>query len=303
MKVVLDDLTFPEGPAVLADGRVVCVEVRGGTIVGTDGRGGRRRFADVGGGPNGLAIGPDGQAYVCNNGGLMWQPRGHWMLPHGTPEDYRGGSIQKVDLATGRVDTLYTQCGGVPLKGPNDLVFDGHGGFWFTDHGKGRPRELDRRGVYYARADGSEIREVIFPLTTANGIGLSPDGGTLYVAETETARLWAWDLEGPGRIAPRPWPRSPNGGRLLYAAPTYMRFDSLAMEADGNICVATIIEAGITVVSPHGGLVEHVPIEGDPYVTNLCFGGTDRRTAYVTLSGTGRLVALDWPRAGLALAH
>lgn len=300
---MLDGLRFPEGPAVLADGSVVCVEVGGGCITGLDGRGQRKTFAETGGGPNGLAIGPDGACYVCNNGGLNWIPRGEWLLPHGTPDDYRSGTIQKVDLSTGSCETLYDSCNGIALKGPNDLVFDGHGGFWFTDHGKGRARDLDRSAIYYAKADGSMVREVVFPVTTANGVGLAPDGRTLYVAETETARLWAWDLKGPGEIEPRAWPASPNGGRLLYAAPEYMRFDSLAVEAGGNICVATIIKAGITVISAEGGLVEHLPIAGDPYVTNICFGGADRRTAYVTLSGTGRLVALDWPRAGLRLAH
>jgi gluconolactonase len=302
--VLLDNLRFPEGPAVLADASIACVEVGGGTIVGVDAWGGKRVLAEVGGGPNGMAFGPDGLAYVCNNGGFAWHRRGSWLLPAGNAQDYRGGSIQRVDLASGRCETLYDSCNGISLKGPNDLVFDGHGGFWFTDFGKGRPRDIDRAGVYYAKADGSSIRELAFPLLGANGIGLAPDGKTLYVAETDTARLWAWDLSGPGEIDALPWPGSPNGGRLLYAASEYLRFDSLAVEANGNICIATIIKAGITVVSPEGKLVEHVALDGsDPYVTNICFGGAGLHTAYVTLSGTGRLVALDWPRAGLALAH
>ena len=144
------------------------------------------------------------------------------------------------------------------------------------------------------------MKEVAHPVLTANGIGLSPDESTLYVAETEGARLWAFDIAGPGEIARRGWP-SPHGGRLLYAAGgPYHRYDSLAVEANGNICVATLIEGGITVVSPAGELVEFVPMP-DHYTTNICFGGADLRTAYVTLSQTGRLVALPWPRPGLPL--
>src|SRR3546814_7265890 len=74
---------------------------------------------------------------------------------------YSGGSIQRVDPATGDVTTLYTEADGVALRGPNDLVFDDEGGFWFTDHGKSFHRQRDRVGVFYAKADGSFIREAI----------------------------------------------------------------------------------------------------------------------------------------------
>ena len=68
------------------------------------------------------------------------------------------------------------------LRGPNDLVFDAHGGFWFTDLGKVRTHDMDRGRVYYARADGSHIHEAAYPLFNPNGIGLSPDETELYVA-------------------------------------------------------------------------------------------------------------------------
>jgi gluconolactonase len=74
------------------------------------------------------------------------------------------------------------------------------------------------------------------------------------------------------------------------------------VEANGNICVATLIHGGITVISPEGSRVEHVPMP-DLYTTNICFGGPDLRTAYITLSNSGRLVAVDWPRPGLPLNH
>ena len=155
--------------------------------------------ADLGGGPNGAAIGPDGYCYVANNGGFSFAPRadGRWVTT-GTPDDYVTGRIERVNIETGKFEVLYDKVGDRNIRGPNDLVFDAHGGFYFTDPGKTRHRDWDRGSVCYAKADGSLIREIIQPIHKPNGIGLSPDGKTLYVAETESARLWAWDLKGPG---------------------------------------------------------------------------------------------------------
>ncbi|KTS30374.1 gluconolaconase [Methylobacterium indicum] len=296
-------LRFPEGPIAMPDGSVLLVEIARGTLTRVAPDGTLSYPARPGGGPNGAAIGPDGRCYLCNNGGFRWTPDDDpsGLRPVGQAEDYSGGRIEAVDLATGQVEVLYRDCGGRPLKGPNDLVFDGLGGFYFTDLGKVREREQDRGAVYYARADGSAIREVVFPIFTPNGVGLSPDGGTLYVAETETARLWAFALTGPGEIAREAFP-SPHGGRLVVGLPGYRRFDSLAVDAAGNICVATLVEGGITVVSPDGASVRHVPMP-ERWATNICFGGPDLRTAYVTLSSTGRLVSLPWDGPGLPLHH
>ena len=163
---------------------------------------------------------------------------------------------------------------------------------------------MDLGAVYYGRSDGSAASVVARPLLTPNGVGLSPDGSTLYYAETAGARLWAYDITAPGQVRKDSWP-SPNGGRLLSASPGGMlqRFDSLAVDALGNICVATLMHGGISVISPDGSLCSHVPLP-DRMTTNLCFGGPGRRTAFVTLSGTGRLFAIDdWPIPGLALNH
>jgi gluconolactonase len=141
---------------------------------------------------------------------------------------------------------------------------------------------------------------VIYPLLTPNGIGLSPDESRLYVAETLTGRLWAFDLEAPGAVRRRRYP-SLNGGELVAGLPGFQLFDSLAVEAGGNVCVATLFNGGITVIPPDGSHVEHVPLPDD-FTTNICFGGPGLRTAYVTLSSSGCLAALDWPRPGLALS-
>ncbi len=295
-------LRFPEGPVPMPDGSVLVVEIMAGRLTRVLPDSTKQVVAELGGGPNGAAIGPDGQCYVCNNGGFNWivAEDGH-MRPHGRFDGYTGGGIQRVDLASGAVETLYTHCDGNPIMGPNDIVFDGLGGFYFTDHGKSFDRLMDRGAVFYASTDGSTIREVAFPMITANGVGLSPDGKTLYATETETGRLWAWPIAAPGEVAKQPWP-SPNGGRYIGGGTGYQRFDSLAVEAGGNICVASLVRGGISVFSPEGSLIEfHEAPEG--YCTNIAFGGPDLRTAYITLSGYGTVLAVDWPRPGLPLHH
>ncbi len=293
LDVLATGLKFPEGPIAMSDGSVVLVEIARGTLSRVwDGK--VEVIADLGGGPNGAAIGPDGQCYVCNNGGFAWLERNGRLYPGEQPDNYSSGRIEKVDLASGAVEVLYTHCDGQPLRGPNDIVFDADGGFWFTDHGKTRARERDRTGVFYAKADGSAIEEVIFPMEGPNGIGLSPAEDELYIAETVPGRVWAFKLAGPGRL------EGDGDRRLLHDRPGYHLYDSLAVDALGGVCVATIVDGGVTTLKPDGGEPDFVPMP-DRLTTNICFGGTDLSTAFVTLSSTGQLVALPWSVPGLPL--
>ena len=171
---------------------------------------------------------------------------------------------------------------------------------WFTDLGKTRSRDRDIGAVYWARPDGTEIVEVIQPITTPNGIGLSPDEKTLYVAETEGAGLYGFHIIGDGQVETLPFPESINGGRLITSDGGLRRFDSLAVETNGNICVATLVTGGITVASPEGGTIEFIPTD-DPFTTNICFGGSQLETGFITLSWQGLLVTTNWPRPGLPL--
>ncbi|MEZ5838245.1 MAG: SMP-30/gluconolactonase/LRE family protein [Geminicoccaceae bacterium] len=301
MREITSGLRFPEGPVAMPDGSVALVEIERRTITRVGRNGDTSVIAETGGGPNGLALGADGAFYVTNNGGFEFHKDESGIRPTVEAIDYSGGRLERVDGKTGSVRALYSDIGnGHSLRGPNDLVVDRQGGIWFTDLGKRRARSLDYGAIYYAAADGSSITEVIQPFISANGIGLSPDEKVLYVAETEGGRLWAFDLAGPGKVNKHAWP-SPHGGRLVYTAgQSYERYDSLAVEASGNICVATLMNGGISVISPAGDLVEFVPMP-DHYTTNICFGGADMRTAYITLSQSGRLVAMDWRRPGLKL--
>jgi gluconolactonase len=308
LDVVCEGLEFPEGPVAMADGSVILVEMRRRTLTRVTPSGSIEVIARVGGGPNGAAIGPDGAVYICNNGGSEWIPKpggGYTIILQ--PDDYVGGSIQRVDLGSSAVETLYEACDGRRLSAPNDLVFDDAGGFWFTDLGKNNTEHRKHGALYYARADGSEIRRICEPMFSPNGVGLSPDGKALYVAETPTARVLVFELQSPGCLRqtdeeddPEALPRAAFA-RVLGPPPGYQMLDSLAVEAGGKICVATLLNGGITVFDPVEGF-EHFPVP-DPMTTNICFGGPDMQDAWITGAHTGRLFHARWPRPGLRLAH
>ena len=301
MQEVTTGLKFPEGPIAMPDGSVILVEIARGTLSRVSPNGTIDVIAETGGGPNGAALGPDGAVYICNNGGFEWYESNGLLFAGDIAEDYSGGRIERVDIATGKVDVLYTECNGAPLRGPNDIVFDKQGGFWFTDLGKGYGRQKDRGAVFYAKIDGSHIEEMIFPIETANGVGLSPDEDFVYVAETQGARLWKWELAGPGKLAGKIKGAGRTGQKNFVASPAGLSFfDSLAVEADGTVCVATIMNGGISRINPMDGSIRHVPT-GDPMTTNICFGGDDLKTAFITASGTGRLLKTEWDTPGTPL--
>lgn len=308
VRLIASGLLFPEGPIAMPDGSVILVEIARGTLsrVSTDGK--ISIIADCGGGPNGAAIGPDDRVYICNNGGFGWDTSTPGLtLPsmNSFPDDYKGGSIQAVDLSTGEIETLYTECEGNQLRGPNDIVFDHTGNFWFTDLGKTKPRVEDRGAIYYASPDGKMIREVIQPTISApNGIGLSPDGKMLYYAESPSARIIQREIASPGQLTPARWfePQT-----LLNRAKDPVFFDSLGVDGNGNVCVAVIgLKSGISVFSPDGSKEERFTLPPEFFdlcVTNICFSGPDFRTAYITLSSTGRLISCRWPYPGLKLNY
>ena len=300
LETVTTGLSFPEGPVAMPDGSVILTEMFGHRLTRVAPDGTKTTVADVVGLPNGLAPGPDGFLYMCNNGGAFTPLHmGELLFPgEFDPSKYVGGRIQKVNIDTGEVTDLYTHCGEVALRAPNDIVFDAHGGFWFTDHGIRHHRTADRTGIYYAKADGSFIEEVVFPVDSPNGIGLSPDGSRVYWAETHTGRVYQREVVAPGKVGPI----SPEVPTMLCGLPGYQLFDSLAVDGDGNICVATLVNGGVTVISPTGEVVDFIATD-DRITTNICFGGEDFSTAFITVSSTGRLLRMKWPYKGLRLNY
>jgi gluconolactonase len=270
------------------------------TRVSNDGT--RDVVAEVGGGPNGMAVLPDGSLAVCQGGGSGWAVR-PWpypgpgsvelFLPTGPPQSPVPPQVLRL-TAAGVVSTLHTHDElGEPLKKPSDVAIDSHGGLYLTDFGglQGRARAL--AGVLYA-PPGGELREIVFPVELANGIALSPDESELYVTETRTRRVWGFELTAPGEVgAWRSVATIPAGGPVGFGSA-----DGCCVDADGNIVVATIGRGGVTIVAPNGTILAEAPLE-DPMPTNAAFGGPDGTTIYVTCGSSGRLMALEgWAAAG-----
>jgi gluconolactonase len=294
-EILAEGLQFPEGPIAMPDGSVILVEIKRKTLSRVW-NGKVEVIAEIGGGPNGAAFGPDGAIYLTNNGGFEYHEVAGFTLPGNAAPDYVIGRVERVDLSTGKVERVYDHVGENKLSGPNDLVFDKSGAMWFTDLGKNYSRHTDRGGLYYAKPDGSLIKEAGYGFVGLNGVGLSPDEKTVYAAETETGKLWAFEITGEGEIA---GPMFGLPGRCVAVQPSHVFFDSLAVQANGDVCVATLINGGITTIT-RAGVSTHTPFP-DPLVTNICFGGADMRDAFITLSATGKLIKTRWPEPGLKL--
>jgi gluconolactonase len=328
--VIAKGLEYPEGPVYQSDGSILLVEIHKGTLTRVSPNGTTQIVADFGVnpagpaqpriacGPNGAAVGPDRAIYVCNDGGMDWiQIPGTpdktlpSLVPTTQPANYITGSIQRV-ASDGTITTLYTQCNGNRLCSPDDLVFDSRGNFWFTDWGKLRPTDRDITAVYYASPDGSKITQTIPQRSAPNGIALSPGDSRLYVAETYARWIVYWELDSSGAIVPNL--NTLDHSHLLTAdIPGCGTLDSMAVDEEGNVYVATMlprgldatVPGGITVISPQGDILDFIKlmVEGmpEPLPSNLCFGGPDRRTAYITLAGTGRLVSCEMKIPGKQL--
>ena len=301
IRVLATDLEFPEGPVVMPDGSVVLVEIRGRrlTRVWPDGR--KQVVAEIPGGPNGAAIGPDGKCYICNNGGFSWIP---------TAQHDHAGAAAATTISAARSSASicraarskpsFDKCGEHPLRGPERSgVRQAWRPLVLRSRQAPRPRHGCRR-VLLLKPGMKEIVEGVHGMLPANGIGLSPDENTVYIAETPTARLWAYDISAPGTVKPRDVIYRGERGKPIAGLGGYQMFNSLAVEASGNVCVATLISGCISVIAPDGSIVEQVPT-GDRVTTNIAFGGPELKTAYITLSGKGELIAMDWARPGLPL--
>ncbi len=281
---VASGLAFPEGPAVDSQGRLHWTEIAGQRIGRLEPDGSVATFAHTGGGPNGCAFGPDGNLYVCNNGGswpLVPSTEGRGSGPGGP------GSIQRI-APDGTVETILEEIDGAPLVGPNDCCFDAEGGLYFTDPDwQGIPAS-----VCYLAADGTAAR-VHTGIRFPNGLGVTDDNRFLIVAESMTGNLLGFKIERPGVLSPEPKSNGSIGRRSIP--------DGFCFDSAGRMIIAGHQTANLFVLDAADGRPRFVVDLPEAGPTNCCFGGDDFTTLFVTSSDQGNMLAIDWDVPGMKL--
>lgn len=268
---------FFEGPAVDAEGNVFFSDIVSNRILKMNAKGEISDFRSDSGRANGNAFDAQGRLVTCEGSGLG---------PGGRRR------VVRTDMKTGETTVLTERYEGKRYNSPNDVCVDGKGRIWFTDprYGDRSDRELDSEGIYRIDAEGRVARAIgNRAVQKPNGIAVAPDGNTLYVADSNdevggNRKIWAFQLSAEGE---------PSNRRLLYDFEQGRGGDGIRTDMQGNVWIAagiqkprppgevTDIPAGIYVVNPQGKLLGRIPIPED-YVTNLAFGGPDRKTLYVT---------------------
>ena len=286
-------LLFPEDPAVGADGYLYVTEIAGQRISRISEDGTVSTYAHTGGGPNGAAFDATGDLLVCNNGG-RW-PTDVPSTEQAVSPENGPGLMQRVNRA-GEVIEELLEVDGVALNSPNDVCFDAHGGYYFTDPvWSGLVGGERATGpVCYVNADGEATR-VATNIGFPNGLGVRYDGKVLIVCESLTGMLLSYRIEEPGILSETPKPNGMIGRRSVP--------DGFCFDAAGQIVVAGHGSSNLFVLDGQDGRPIKTIELPEPGPTNCCFGGKDLRTLFVTSSDSGYVYAMEWPVQGMPLLH
>lgn len=252
-----------EGPACDARGNVYAVNyARQHTIGMTRPDGKSELFVE-------LPAGSTGNGIVFDRAGLMYVA------------DYTGHNVLRIDPKTRKVSVLGHEGA---MSQPNDLAIAPDETIYASDpnwkESTGQLWRVDRDGTITRLATG---------MGTTNGIEVSPDGGTLYVNESVQRNVWAFTITPARTLADK---------RLLIVFPDH-GFDGMRCDVDGNLYITRHGKGAVAVVSPAGKVLREIDILG-ARPSNLCFGGPDGRTVYVTEVEHRRLVRFRTDRPGLA---
>jgi gluconolactonase len=256
--LIIRGIQFAEGPATDSMGETYFCDL-GGVRVYRVVRSAQGVRADIvcddTRGIAGLAFSRDGHLY----GTQMWS-----------------GRIVEVVLAsdgTGRLRGVVESYHGEPRSGVNDLVTTADGGIWFSLMADARHAK-DWNGVYYTTGAGAEPIRVNVPVDRPNGVRLSPDGHTLYVVDFANPRIWAFPVEGPGKLG-----EGRVFAELAVLGGEVSGGDGLAVDAKGNVWAAVPDASAVIVFDPQGKPLGRVMLPEHP--SNCAFGGTDGRSLFI----------------------
>ena len=238
------DFRFTEGPAVDRAGNLYFSDIPNEKIHKWSVDGKLSTVREMSGGANGLYFAANGDLYACE------------------------GTARRVTSMTpeGKVSVLASSFAGKKLNSPNDLWIDKKGGIYFTDPRYGNMENIEQDGfhVYYISADRKKVTRVISDLVKPNGIKGTADNKTLYVADAGGRKIYAYRIRKPGMIGDR---------RTICDEGS----DGMTLDSEGNIYITT---AAVQIYSPRG--VKLGTIAGPEGPANVCFGGPERDTLFIT---------------------
>ena len=265
---VISGYDSPEGPAFDRDGNLYFVNWLSSSIVRLTPEGVASEFFNTGGIPAGLAFHRDGSLYVADEG-----------------DDIHG----ILHLVDGEATILVNAYEGQPLNGANDLVFDHDGVLYFSD--PWRSSRTNPIGGFYRFFPDGALERIDTGLAFPNGVALSADGSAAYLAETGEHRILRYAIGSDGSIGPREEFAQLPGGE----GP-----DGMAFDGAGNLYVAHDGGGRVAIFDPSGTMAGEISVPG-ANVTNVAFGGSDRRTLVITDVETASLYRTTVDVPGLAL--
>ena len=194
--------------------------------------------------------------------------------------DYTGHNILRIDPKTKKVEVFANE---PRMNQPNDIAISSNGTLWASD-----PDWKMSKGQLWRIDPDRSVTQLETGMGTTNGIEVSPDDCTLYVNESVQRNVWAYDIQSDGSLTRK---------RLLIQFPDH-GMDGMRCDVDGNLYITRHGKGSVVIVSPAGKVLHEIDVLGrNP--TNLCFGGPDGRTCYVTEAERGRIVQVRTERPGL----
>lgn len=246
------DFAFTEGPAVAPNGDIYFTDQPNDRILVWSTAGKLSTFLQPSGRSNGLCFDNQGRLWACADG---------------------NNELWRIDIPTKSYEVILRQFEGKRFNGPNDIWVRKDGGAFFTDpyykrpywKHSGMPQESQQ--VYFLPANGKGLRRITTDLTQPNGIIGTPDGKTLYVADIGAGKTYAYDIQSNGDLT----------GKRLFCG---QGSDGLTIDREGNVYLTS---RGVAVYNRKGTKIDQIDIP-ENWTANVCFGGADRKTLFVTAS-------------------